>query len=126
MANSIDAFCPNCFHELCDRCSVCPMCGHGTELDGGMSNASATIAIPTLPRNDETSVDCPDRPVTAVEVASIIDERLNERSAVQIWGNISYKQLGEMVGQALLSRSVILIDGTGIKKIANHKPEWRK
>ncbi len=26
-----DGFCPDCAYEMCQRCSVCPMCGHGLE-----------------------------------------------------------------------------------------------
>ena len=47
-----DGFCPNCFHPLCERCSVCSMCGHGTEIDLGVSSTTATIELTAEPVSD--------------------------------------------------------------------------
>ena len=68
--------------------------------------------------------ECLGRLVTVREVEEIVDRRLEQASALRVYGNASYKMIGEMVGQALLQESIVVIDGTKLRRIGGHKPRW--
>ena len=69
--------------------------------------------------------------MTETEIRRLVDERIDELfrdgagAALKVYGNASKKMIGEMVADALMHRPVVTIDGSGLNRIAGHKPTWR-
>ena len=59
-------------------------------------------------------------------VREVVRDEFNcdNASVVKVYGSVTKKMLGDIVGNALLSSAVIIVDGSAVRSVSNKKVQW--